>query len=125
MAREAVFVRGAGPASVLRDEDWMIVLDALLQDGGQSSQQLLKKLLSQTKYGRLARMLWQLRDEPVDVADLQKKVGISRRSVFRYLTALESLGVSLRLDESNRYHLDRVPKKLKRLVSQNGKSAGR
>ena len=117
MAKKARFVRGLGSAGVLRDTDWLTIIGSLLHDATPQGKELAAKLLAKTKHGRQVRMLRLVSRRRPTILDMRKTTGMSRRTIFRYLNSLEAYGVRFSLDEDFRYHLERLPAGLKRLLS--------
>jgi len=64
------------------------------------AERLLSDLESERSiYGRQLKMLRMLRDGAT-IEDIERKVGCSRRTVFRYLNHLEAAGLDLALEDS-------------------------
>ena len=71
-----------------------------------AAEALCKELQSERSiYGRQLKMI-ALMERGATIAELGKKLGSSRRTLFRYLNHLENAGVSLRL-ENGKYHIDK------------------
>jgi len=63
------------------------------------AERLLSELESERSiYGRQLKMLRMLRDGAT-IEDIERKVGCSRRTVFRYLNHLEDAGLDLALED--------------------------
>ncbi len=75
---------------------------------------LLKELQSERSiYGRQLKMI-ALMEKGSTIADLGRKLGASRRTVFRYLNHLEDAGIALELD-GGKYRVDRSVARLLRV----------
>jgi biotin operon repressor len=71
--------------------------------------------LFQEAYGVPFEMVVLLRKARMPISALEKKLKMSRRTVFRYLLALENTGCGVELDEKG-YHIAKVSKSLAPLV---------
>ncbi|MHC5111849.1 MAG: HTH domain-containing protein [Planctomycetota bacterium] len=76
-----------------------------------AAQKLCKDLDSERSiYGRQLKMLG-LMQKGASVAELGKKLGASRRTLFRYLNYLEQAGIEIKL-ENNKYYVGKHVLKL-------------
>jgi hypothetical protein len=116
MAKTTRFIRGLGSASVLKDTDWLTIIGCLLHDSTPQGRELADKLLAKTKHGRQVRMFRLVSRRRPTIQDMQKVTRMSRRTIFRYLNSLEDYGVRFSIDDAFRYHLERLPADLKRLL---------
>jgi len=71
--------------------------------------------LFQEAYGVPFEMVSLLRKESVSIVDLSRRLKMSRRTVFRYLVALEEMGCDVELNAQG-YHITKCGKPLQRLV---------
>ena len=71
--------------------------------------------LFQEAYGVPFEMLELLREGSMSIGALEKKLKMSRRTIFRYLLALEETGCKVELDETG-YRVARLSKPLAALV---------
>lgn len=110
------YLHGLAVLKSMRDRDWMTILSALLRDDTKEGQQLGQHMLKHTKHGRQIQLLRKLHDTPLTVAEIQKQLKTSRRSVFRDFLELESHGVRMVIGDGWRYELQRVPESLARLI---------
>ncbi len=104
------------PDVALAEEEWLLVLNALLNDKTPSGKDLAARLLLNTKPGRQIRIARLLRQKPRKGKELQKLLGMSRRTLFRDLNSLEEYGFQVNFDDLFRYELGSTPAKLKKLV---------
>ena len=111
-----VYGRGMGTPALLRDRDWMTIIGALLSDRSAESHQLAAKLLAKTKHGRQIRLLRFIIARKPKLLQMQKTLGMSRRTIFRYLNGLEDYGVRITMGEGYRYGIENMPLQLKRLM---------
>jgi biotin operon repressor len=116
MARKSAHFRGLGPASFLNDRDWIVIITALLHDPSRESRALAHKLLSKSKHGRQIRLIRLIHAHQPSLAQMRKSLGVSRRTVFRYLNSLETYGLTLHIDEQLQYHLRAMPQRFRRLL---------
>lgn len=82
---------------------------------GNGGKQIYSRLF-QEAYGVPFDMVKLLMHERVPIADLAARLKMSRRTVFRYLVALEKIDCSVELTEEG-YHIKRCGKTLKSLLS--------
>jgi biotin operon repressor len=71
--------------------------------------------LFQEAYGVPFQMLKHLRRQELTIAQLEKKLKMSRRTVFRYLGALEEIGCTVELNERG-YRITDCGKRLDGLI---------
>ena len=71
--------------------------------------------LFQEAYGVPFEMVSLLRKESVSIAELSRRLSMSRRTVFRYLVALEQIGCDVELTTAG-YRITKCGKPLQRLV---------
>jgi biotin operon repressor len=100
----------------LSDSEWVIFIAALLKDKSPEAKSLAKRMMADTRHGRMIRMIRLLRDKPMRGKELQKTLRIGRRTVFRYLNHLEEMGVDLTIDEKHRYRVTKTPQVLSRVL---------
>lgn len=109
-------VRAGASANYLTDLDWLTVLAALLQDKAPASRSLAKQLLNNTRHGRQLQVLRLIHRRSPVILDMQKATRMSRRTIFRYLTSLEKLGVQVVIADGYRYKAVHIPKCFQRLL---------
>ena len=100
----------------MTNRDWLTVIGALLHDSAPEGRKLAETLLAKTKHGRQVRILRLITRHHPTIEEMQKTAKMSRRTIFRYLNSIEDYGVVIRLDETFRYHADRLPASLNRLM---------
>jgi biotin operon repressor len=81
---------------------------------GAGGRQIYNRLF-QEAYGVPFEMVAMLRKEALPISELSRRLKMSRRTVFRYLVALEGLGCDLVLNDAG-YHIAKCGKTLQRLV---------
>lgn len=81
---------------------------------GPGGKQIYSRLF-QEAYGVPFDMVAILRKETLPIQAIARQLRMSRRTVFRYLVALEQIGCDVRLDE-NGYRITKCGKSLQRLV---------
>lgn len=113
MAKKTTFRR---PDIVLADGEWLLVINALLNDKAPSSKDLAARLLMETKPGRQIRIARLLAKKPRKGKELQKLLGMSRRTMFRDLNNLEEYGFQVKFDDNFRYEIGSIPAKYKKLI---------
>jgi len=93
-----------------------LVINALLNDKAPSSKDLAARLLMETKPGRQIRIARLLAKKPRKGKELQKLLGMSRRTMFRDLNNLEEYGFQVKFDDLFRYEIGSIPAKYKKLI---------
>ena len=116
MAKKQAFPRGAGVIKLLSDTDWITIINSLLTVNNQPATKLAQTLLAKTKHGRQVRLLRLIKQKCPRLADMQKAMGVTRRTIFRDLNCLEDYGVRLVLDENYKYEIEYIPTQYKRLL---------
>ncbi len=116
MSAVPLYTRGREVEDRLSAREWLTIIAALLHDRSSASTVLGKRLLVRTKHGRHIRLLRLLLSKPKRVQEIKTTLRISRRTVFRDLNDLEAHGVRLSCGEDFRYHVERIPPILKRLL---------
>jgi hypothetical protein len=116
MAKKQAFLRGAGVIKLLSDTDWITIINSLLTVNNQRATRLAKTLLAKTKHGRQVRLLRLIKQKRPRLADMQRAMGVTRRTIFRDLNCLEDYGVRLVLDEKYRYEIEHIPAIYKKLL---------
>jgi len=116
MAKNQIFVRGAGIIKLLKDKDWIIIITSLMKDNSDESKELVKRLMTKTKHGRQIRLLRMINEKKPKLSEMQKAMKVTRRTIFRDLNCLEDYGVRMTIDEEFRYEIERVPAKYKHLL---------
>ena len=109
MAKQAAFYPGMALSKAITDRDWITIIGALLRHRSPESQRLATKLLARTRHGRQIQMLRLIRDKSPRLLEIQRRMKISRRTVFRYLTSLEVDGAVFWIDDDFRYHVSKTP----------------
>ena len=89
----------------LRDDEWITIISALAKETTVDAKTIRKRLLRDTRQGRLVRMVSLLSKGPLRLHQIMQQLGVSRRTVFRDLNDLESLGVGLELSPQNEYRV--------------------
>lgn len=105
---------------VLAEEDWLVVINALFNDPTPASQDLVARLLTETKAGRQIRIVRLLAKKPRKGKDLQKLLGLSRRRMFRDLDILKAHGFGVKFDDLSRYQIGSVPARFRKLIESTG-----
>ncbi len=105
-----------GSIILLTDSDWLTVFGALLNDTQQESRQLAQRLLARSKQGRQIRLARLIRDAKPTLREMERRLKVSRRTVFRYLNGLEEQGMRLELNHRHGYELEAVPRRFKRVL---------
>jgi len=116
MAKRAAFYPGMALSKAITNRDWITIIGALLRHRSAESQRLATKLLVQTRHGRQIRFLRLLRDKSPRLLEIQRRMKVSRRTVFRYLTSLEADGARFWIDDDFRYHVSKIPNSYKAVM---------
>ncbi len=116
MSKKRQFVVGLELIGMLGDDDWFTILAALTRDPGADSRRLLALLLRKTRCGRHVRLIRLMVSAPQRFEDLARKMGVSRRTIFRDLNDLESYGVVISVTDNSRYQIDEYPARFEPLV---------
>jgi len=116
MAKRKGYAKGAPLVPSLDDKDWLMIITALLRDSTRQSEDLARRLLAGSKYGRQIRLLQFLARGQLRSSEMIRSLRVSRRTVFRDLSNLEEYGVELNMVDQVHYVVVHIPKSLETLL---------